>query len=157
MRRDLTLAMRHGETFQVSTLRGKPLVIAFFSKAACHTGQTLELLDQIYLEIGPTRVHCIGCVVDLERDEPLREYYPFSVPIGAASRRSVADFLNASMSGFGLPQFLVVDREGRQRFVCTLPRGEEYWEFVDNLKQPIEAVVNEGEHATGAPDVVGAA
>jgi hypothetical protein len=140
---ELVITSRSGEKLNVSQLRGRVAVVGFLSKAACHTTPALELLDQVFLELGSSNISAFGCIVDLDPGEELRDYYPFTIQVGSASRRHVAEFLERSMSGFALPQFLVFDRRGKQRLVFTIPRGDTFWEVVDNFKLPISAIVNE--------------
>jgi len=139
---DLTITTRAGEHIRISELRGKVVILAFISKAACHTTYALELLDLIVLEIGLTHVAGFACVVDLERNETLREYAPFTIPVAEARRREIAEYIGVSMAGFPLPQFLVIDRQGRHRLLL-LPRGEDFWETVNNFRMPIEAILDE--------------
>ena len=144
---DLILTTREGEEVRVSSLRGAAVVIGFISKAACHTGNILQFLDQVFLELGPTYLQCIACIVDLDRGEELREYGPFMIPIAAARRREVADFLRVPMSGFSLPRFVIFDHAGRLRLMLHAPPGEKYWELVDNLKRSIEPFVEDAYRA----------
>jgi hypothetical protein len=139
---DLILRTIEDVQISIESLKGFVVVIAFLSKAACHTGPTLEILDEIYLDIGHTKVRCLGCIVDLESDEDLREYHPFAIPIGAASRRAVADFLNVPISGFYLPQFVIIDKDGKHRLRC-LPSGDDFWQAIKNLRFPVDTVINE--------------
>jgi len=143
MEKDLIISPREGKPFTISEFIGRVTVIAFISKAACHTGRSLELVDQLLLEIGPTHIMSAGCIVDLERDEKLREYAPFLIPIGAAPRRLVADFLNVPMSGFALPQFLLLDRNGKHRFLLCVPQGDDFWEMVNGLRKMVDIVLAE--------------
>ena len=150
MDKDLVLTPREGESFALSTFRGRITVAAFLSKAACHTGLALELVDQVLLEIGPSNLMSVGCIVDLEHQEKLREYAPFLIPIGAAPRRQVADFLNVPMSGFSLPQFLLLDRTGKQRFLLSVPRGDDFWEMGKSLRQLVDLLLAEKSLASEA-------
>ncbi len=144
---DLVITSRAGETLALSTLRGKVAIVAFISKAACHTGPVMEIIDQLWLEIGASQFAAVGCVVDLERGEQFREYGPFMVPLGAAPRRAVADYLKVSMSGFGVPQFILLDRSGKQRFLLGVPRGDEFLEMVDNIRKLVDLLLDEGSPA----------
>lgn len=143
MERDLIISPREGQPFAVSEFLGKVVVVAFIGKAACHTGPALELVDQLLLEIGPTHFMSAGCIVDLERDEKIREYAPFLVPIGATPRRQVADFLNVPISGFALPQFLLRDRNGKHRFLLCSPQGDDFWEMVNGLRKMVDILLAE--------------
>ena len=87
MQKELVISPREGTPFAISEYLGKVVVIAFISKAACLTGPSLELVDQLLLEIGPTQFMSVACIVDLEPDEAVREYSPFLIPIGATPRR----------------------------------------------------------------------
>lgn len=140
---DLLIKTIDGKEIAVSSLRGRMVVLAFISKAACHTGHSLELIDGIMLDIGPSHLRSIACIVDLERGEiPRGDFSLFKCDVGYASRRSVADFLRLPMSGFYLPQMLVIDAEGRQRLLCV-PRGDDYFEAVANFRESIEHIVHE--------------
>jgi len=141
--RDLLITTQAGETVSVGTLKGKVVVIAFISHASCHTGHALELIDGIMLENGSSHVSAIGCIVDLARGETIKgDFTLFQAIVGAAPRRQVAEFLNLSMSGFYLPQFLVLDSTGRQRLLCTT-RGGDYWEAVHNFRESIQYILDE--------------
>jgi hypothetical protein len=52
------------------------------------------------------------------------------------------EFLKTPMSGFHLPQFVIIDQAGVQRQRC-IPCGDDYWEVMKNLRFPIEALVDE--------------
>jgi hypothetical protein len=143
MQKELTISPREGTPFAISEYLGKVVVIAFISKAACLTGPSLELVDQLLLEIGPTQFMSVACIVDLERDEAVREYSPFLIPIGATPRRQVAEFLNVSMSGFPLPQFLLMDRTGKHRYLLCVPQGNDFWEMVDGVKKMVDMLLAE--------------
>ena len=143
MQKELIISPREGTPFAISEYLGKVVVIAFIGKAACLTGPSLELVDQLLLEIGPTQFMSAGCIVDLERDEAVREYSPFLIPIGATPRRQVAEFLNVSMSGFALPQFLLLDRTGKHRYLLCVPQGNDFWEMVDGLRKMVDMLLAE--------------
>lgn len=151
---DLIITTQVGETVSIDALRGKIIVIAFISHASCHTGHALELIDGIMLENGSSQISAIGCIVDLPRGESLKgDFSLFQAIVGAAPRRKVAEFLNLSMSGFYLPQFLVLDGTGRQRLLCTT-RGSDYWEAVHNFRESIQHILDEplaGVHANEPP------
>lgn len=140
--RDLTIRTTDNATISVRDLLGFVVVVGFVGKAACYTGPTLEVLNEIYLDVGPSHIRCLGCIVDLERGEPLQPFSPFAIPIGAASRRSVAEFLQTPMSGFHLPQFVIIDRRGIQR-MRSIPCGDDYWEVIKNLRFSVDPIVDE--------------
>lgn len=141
--KNLVISPMEGQPFSISEFAGRVCVIAFISKAACHTGPSLELVDQLLLEIGPKQFMSAACIVDLDRDERIREYSPFLIPIGAAPRRQVADYLNVSMSGFALPQFLLLDRNGKHRYLLCVPQGDDFWEMVDGLRKMVDILLEE--------------
>ena len=58
-----------GKELSLAELRGRIVILAFISKAACHTGHSLELIDGIMLDVGRSHVRSIACIVDLERGE----------------------------------------------------------------------------------------
>ena len=132
----------NGANISVKSLHGFVVVIGFVNKTACSTGGTLEVLDEIYLDVGPSRIRCFGCIVDLELGEPIPQWSPFAIPIGAASRRSVAEFLGVQMSGFYLPQFVIIDKNGTHRLRC-IACGDDWWDVINNLRFPIDAIVDE--------------
>ncbi len=139
---DLVITLRGGHEVSVNQFRGFVVVVGFVSKAACHTGPSMEVLDEIFLDVGPSVIRCFACIVDQDPGEPVREYSPFAIQIGAAPRRAVAQFLRVSMSGFYLPQFLVIDRQGKQRH-RAIACGEEFGEIVRNFRLPIDQIVAE--------------
>lgn len=141
--RDLIIRTTDNATISVRDLLGFVVVIGFVGKGGCDTGPTLEVLNEIYLDVGPSHIRCLGCIVDLERGEPLKPFSPFVIPIGAASRRSAAEFLRTPMSGFHLPQFVIIDRRGALRLRC-IPCGDDYWEVIKNLRFPVDTIVDEG-------------
>jgi hypothetical protein len=103
----------------------------------------MELIDEVFQQLHVKGVRSLGCVVDLELGQLIPEF-PLSpnTPIGAASRRSVADYLAIPMSGFRLPQFLLLDRSGCRRRRCVAA-GETFPELIQSLVRPVEELLND--------------
>jgi hypothetical protein len=151
-RPNLLIPTLAGAAISVNDLRGQIIVLAFINEATCHTGQTLELIDGIMLQVGPRLLRSIGCIVDLyDGERPRDNFSAFTCDVGWASRRQVAEFLKVSMSGFHLPQLLVIDASGRHRLRC-IPHGVDYEEAVVNLRESIEHIVEEQRRALASAE-----
>lgn len=145
---DLILRSRGGETMSLSSQRGRVALVAFIGKSACHTGPCLEIADQLFLELGASHFTSFGCIVDLMPGEELREYLPFVIPVSWSPRRLVTDFLKLPVSGFTLPKFAVIDRQGDLRHLLEGPPGYDLWRMVTDFRQIIEPIIAEPSEGT---------
>lgn len=146
---DLVIATREGAPLTVSQFRGRVVVIAFLSRANCQTGPSLEVLTGLQFDIGERDLATVVCVVDLEHGERVPDFSPFTMPTGAVPRRQVAEFMGVPMSGFHLPQFLILDRQSRHRLTCV-PSRQRSPEAIVNMRLFIERLVEEPESALEA-------
>jgi hypothetical protein len=143
MRSDLVITFNDGTPLSTAEFRGHVAILAVLKLNTCHAGQSMQLIDQVFRELRERGVRSVGCIVDLEPGQKIPEF-PASpgTPIGTAPRRRVADYLGLPMSGFRLPQFVVLDHVGRPRRRCVL-QGMTFIELVQSLRTPVEELLDE--------------
>ena len=136
MKSDLRVRFSSGEDVRIKSFVGKVLLLAVIKLNTCHAGWAVELIDEVSRLFEEDDVMALGCCTDFEEGEVIPNFAGRTTPIGWAPRRQVADFLNVSMSGFRVPRYLVVDRDGRVH--NYIPSGTTGEEFVTHMRDFVE-------------------
>lgn len=113
---ELSFRSIDGRQVSLSDLKGKAVLVMFFSTDCPHCQRTAEVLAPIYAEMKPQGVEVLALAMNPNAQTNLRafaEKYRADYPVSTASRQEFARFAGLSvMSRFYYPYLLFVDPEG---------------------------------------------
>jgi len=133
------------------------VVLAAVKTFTCHIGYAVQTVDKVAADFQGRGVVSLCCLVDLNPGEEIPTVSTFfpNVRVGAADRRDVANFLGISMSGFRLPQYAIIDRQGGVHHpIC--PRGDTLEEWVQCFATPILALDSSSAETDRLQSTIGA-
>lgn len=105
-----------GETVSLEKLRGKAVLVMFFSTDCPHCQQAAARMAPVYQQLRGKGFEIIGLAMNPGAAANLRSFkekYDVEFPVGLASRNEFAAFAELSlMERFYYPYFLYVDPKG---------------------------------------------
>jgi peroxiredoxin len=112
---DFTLAARDGGTFRLADLKGQVVMLNFWATWCGPCRQEMPLLEQLHGKYEPLGFTMVG--VNVEPDSAAAVAWlkgvPVSFPIVFDTASSVANTFGVE----GMPSSVLVDREGKVRYV----------------------------------------
>jgi len=152
---DLLLTDTTGRLIQLSTLRGKAVVMEFMLTTCPHCQDTARMLSRLAQEYGPQGLQVIGVAFDgdARRTAPVfAQENQLAYPLAVLSPEKVYEFAQLSaMLRHSVPILVFIDRQGkiRSQFTGDAPffQNEEA-----NLRAKIHELLKERHlKATGGP------
>jgi cytochrome c biogenesis protein CcmG, thiol:disulfide interchange protein DsbE len=123
---ELEIKMENGQTVKLSSLKGKPVMLEFFSTTCPHCQKSAESVEKVLRTYGPKGVQIIAIATDenQRKDFPeFRKKYGATYPMGSIGNQEAYRFFGLSvMRPFYVPTFAFIDRNGviRERFIGGL-------------------------------------
>ncbi len=146
----LSIGMPGGKPLQISSFRGKAVLLAFILTTCPHCQYTTGILNQLQAEYGPRGLQIVGAAVDqgAEMLVPgfLQRFGPI-FPVGFVSYDTSAEFLQHDPKLImHVPALVFIDRQG---IIRAEYEGDDKFFSEDvqqkNLRQQIEKLLHSGE------------
>ncbi len=114
--RPLEFTALDGSTVSLAKLKGKAVLVMFFSTDCPHCQQAATRMAPVYRELRGKGFEVVGLAMNPGAESNLRSFvqkYNVEFPVGLASRKEFAEFAEMSlMQRFYYPYFLYVDPKG---------------------------------------------
>ncbi len=143
----LAIVEASGSRTELSSFRGKVVVIEFLLTRCPHCWKLAETIGKLDRELGPRGLRAVGIAFDNDAGAHLVADFAkasrVAFPVGYASAESVDAFLGREPSErFQVPQIVVIDRAGAIR-AQSRPTGETRLEDADSLRRLIDGLLAE--------------
>lgn len=155
---EFTIADSSGKTTQLSSFKGKVVVMEFLFVKSQHCMRVAATLNKLNRELGASGFQAVGIVFDppntTETGEQLLpvvvDSLKLTYPLGYASKNDVDNFLGRNGNEIlNIPQVVVIDRAGMIRATSGGRGGDPALEDENSLRTLINGLLNEGV-STGA-------
>ncbi len=149
---EFTIADSSGKTMQLSSYKGKVVVMEFLFIKSQHCMRVAMTLNKLNSELGPRGFQVVGIVFDppntTESGEQLLPVVVNSLnltyPLGYASKNAVDSYLGRSGNEIlNIPQVVVIDRAGMIRYASGGRGGDPTLEDEDSLRNLILGLLME--------------
>jgi peroxiredoxin len=150
---EFTIADASGKTTQLSSFKGKVVVMEFLFVKSRHCMSVAATLNKLNRELGANGFQAVGIVFDppntTETGEQLLpavvDSLKLTYPLGYASKQAVDSYLGRSGNEIlNIPQVVVIDRAGMIRATSGGRGGDPALEDENSLRNLIESLLNEG-------------
>jgi peroxiredoxin len=149
---EFTIADASGKTTQLSSFKGKVVVMEFLFVKSPHCMRVATTLNKLNRELGANGFQAVGIVFDppnTTETEPLLpavvDSLKLTYPLGYASKGAVDSYLGRSGNEIlNIPQVVVIDRAGMIRATSGGRGGDPALEDENSLRNLIEGLLNEG-------------
>ena len=155
---EFAIADSSGKTTQLSSLKGKVVVMEFLFIKSQHCMRVAMTLNKLNTELGQRGFQAVGIVFDPpntpENGEQLLpvvvDSLKLTYPLGYASKNDVDNYLGRSGNEtLNIPQVVVIDKAGMIRATSGGRGGDPALEDESSLRTLINGLLNEGV-STGA-------
>jgi peroxiredoxin len=155
---EFTIADSSGKTTQLSSFKGKVVVMEFLFVKSQHCMRVAATLNKLNSELGARGFQAVGIVFDPPNDEgtgaqllpAVVDYFKLTYPMGYASKDDVDNYLGRNGNEIlNIPQVVVIDRAGMIRATSGGRGGDPALEDENSLRALINGLLNEG-GSTGA-------
>lgn len=155
---EFTIADSSGKTTQLSSFKGKVVVMEFLFARSQHCMRVAATLNKLNNELGSRGFQAVGIVFDPPNTATtgaqllpaLVNYLKLTYPLGYASKDDVDSYLGRSGNEIlNIPQVVVIDRAGMIRATSGGRGGDPALEDETSLRTLINGLLNEGV-STGA-------
>jgi AhpC/TSA family len=149
---ELAIAVPGGSTMQLSSLRGKVVVLEFLFVKSQHCLRVASMLNELHGEAALRGFQPVGLVFDPpnanshgELVPAMVDYFKLTYPVGYASKDVVDTYLGRSSNEtLNIPQLVVIDRAGTIRAVSGGRGGNPTLEDAASLRKLIATLLEEG-------------
>ena len=150
---EFTIADSSGKTIQLSSFRGKVVVMEFLFVKSQHCMRVAATLNKLNSELGASGFQAVGIVFDppnaKETGEQLLpvvvDSLKLTYPLGYAQKEAVDSYLGRSGNEIlNIPQVVVIDRAGMIRATSGGRGGDPALEDENSLRNLIEGLLHEG-------------
>lgn len=150
---EFTIADASGKTTQLSSFKGKVVVMEFLFVKSPHCIRVATTLNKLNSELGARGFQAVGIVFDppntTETGEQLLpavvDSLKLTYPLGYAQKDAVDSYLGRSGNEIlNIPQVVVIDRAGMIRATSGGRGGDPALEDESSLRNLIEGLLNEG-------------
>ena len=155
---EFTIADSSGKTTQLSSFKGKVVVMEFLFVKSQHCMRVAAVLNKLNNELGPSGFQAVGIVFDPPNAEAtgaqllpaVVDYLKLTYPLGYASKDDVDNYLGRSGNEIlNIPQVVVIDKAGMIRATSGGRGGDPTLEDENSLRTLINGLLNEGISAGG--------
>jgi len=155
---EFTIADSSGKTTQLSSFKGKVVVMEFLFVKSQHCMRVAAVLNKLNNELGPSGFQAVGIVFDPPNAEgtgaqllpAVVDYLKLTYPLGYASKGNVDNYLDRSGNEIlNIPQVVVIDKAGMIRATSGGRGGDPTLEDENSLRTLINSLLNEGISAGG--------
>ena len=149
---EFTIADSSGKTTQLSSFKGKVVVMEFLFVKSQHCMRVAATLNKLNNELGSSGFQAVGIVFDPPNAEStgallpaVVDYLKLTYPLGYASKEAVDIYLGRSGNEIlNIPQVVVIDRTGMIRATSGGRGGDPTLEDENSLRTLIHGLLNEG-------------
>jgi peroxiredoxin len=150
---EFTIADSSGKTTQLSSFKGKVVVVEFLFIKSEHCMRVATMLNKLNSELGPRGFQAVGIAFDPPNTPgsgaqllpALVNYLKLTYPMGYASKDAVDSYLGRSGNEIlNIPQVVVIDRAGMIRATSGGRGGDPALEDENSLRNLIEGLLKEG-------------
>ncbi len=150
---EFTIADSSGKTTQLSSFKGKVVVMEFLFVKSPHCMRVAATLNKLNSELGASGFQAVGIVFDppntTETGDQLIpvvvDSLKLTYPLGYASKEAVDSYLGRSGNEIlNIPQVVVIDRAGMIRATSGGRGGDPSLEDENSLRNLISGLLNEG-------------
>lgn len=150
---EFTIADSSGKTTQLSSFKGKVVVMEFLFIKSEHCMRVATTLNKLNSELGPRGFQAVGIAFDPPNTPgsgaqllpALVNYLKLTYPMGYASKDAVDSYLGRSGNEIlNIPQVVVIDRAGMIRATSGGRGGDPALEDENSLRNLIEGLLKEG-------------
>jgi peroxiredoxin len=150
---DFTIAQGEGKTMQLSSLKGKVVVMEFLFVKSQHCMRVAATLNKLNRELGANGFQAVGIVFDPPNTPQTGDQFlpivvdslKLTYPLGYASKQAVDSYLGRSGNEIlNIPQVVVIDRAGMIRAASGGRGGDPSLEDENSLRTLINGLLNEG-------------
>lgn len=150
---EFTIAEGPGKTMQLSSFKGKVVVMEFLFVKSQHCMRVAATLNKLNHELGAGGFQAVGIVFDPPNTPQTGEQLlpvvvdslKLTYPLGYASKGAVDSYLGRSGNEvLNIPQVVVIDRTGMIRATSGGRGGDPALEDENSLRTLIEGLLNEG-------------
>ncbi len=154
---EFAIADSSGRTTQLSSFKGKVVVMEFLFAKSQHCMRVAAMLNKLNTELGPRGFQAVGIVFDppntAEKGAQLLpavvDYLKLTYPLGYASKNDVDNYLGRNGNEvLNIPQVVVIDRAGMIRATSGGRGGDPALEDENSLRTMINGLLNEGASTT---------
>jgi peroxiredoxin len=155
---EFAIADSSGKTTQLSSFKGKVVVMEFLFVKSQHCMHVAATLNKLNHELGPSGFQAVGIVFDPPNAQGsgaqllpvVVDSLKLTYPLGYASKNDVDNYLGRSENEIlNIPQVVVIDRAGMIRATSGGRGGDPTLEDESSLRTLINSLLNEGA-STGA-------
>lgn len=155
---EFTIADSSGKTTQLSSFKGKVVVMEFLFLKSQHCMRVAATLNKLNSELGPSGFQAVGIVFDPPNAEgsgsqllpAVVDYLKLTYPLGYASKDDVDNYLGRNGSEIlNIPQVVVIDPAGMIRATSGGRGGDPALEDENSLRTLINNLLNERASAGG--------
>ena len=150
---EFTIADSSGKTTQLSSFKGKVVVMEFLFIKSQHCMRVAMMLNKLNNELRASGFQAVGIVFDppntTETGEQLLpvvvDSLKLTYPLGYASKNAVDSYLGRNGNEIlNIPQVVVIDRAGMIRATSGGRGGDPALEDESSLRNLIEGLLHEG-------------
>ena len=150
---EFTIADSSGKTTQLSSFKGKVVVMEFLFVKSQHCMRVAATLNKLNSELRPRGFQAVGIVFDPPNAEgtgaqllpAVVDSLKLTYPLGYAQKDAVDTYLGRSGNEIlNIPQVVVIDRAGMIRATSGGRGGDPALEDESSLRNLIEGLLNEG-------------
>jgi peroxiredoxin len=155
---EFTIADSSGKTTQLSSFKGKVVVMEFLFVKSQHCMRVAAVLNKLHNELGSRGFQAVGIVFDPPNAEgtgaqllpAVVDYLKLTYPLGYASKDDVDNYLGRSGNEIlNIPQVVVIDKAGMIRATSGGRGGDPTLEDENSLRTLINGLLKEGISAGG--------
>lgn len=149
---DFTISEPSGKNMQLSSFKGKVVVMEFFFLQSNHCTRVAKMLNDLSKEMGPRGFQAVGIVFDPPNAPeshgllvaPAVDYFKLTYPVGYSSKAEIDTYLKRQPREIlNIPQVVVIDRAGMIRAVSGGAGGDPRLEDENSLRTMIEGLLKE--------------
>jgi peroxiredoxin len=149
---EFTIADSSGKTTQLSSFKGKVVVMEFLFVKSQHCMRVAATLNKLNSELGSRGFQAVGIVFDPPNAEgtgaqllpAVVDYLKLTYPLGFASKNDVDNYLGRNGNEIlNIPQVVVIDRAGMIRATSGGRGGDPALEDENSLRNLIEGLLKE--------------
>jgi peroxiredoxin len=149
---EFTITDSSGKTKQLSSFKGKVVVMEFLFVKSQHCMRVAATLNKLNSELGPRGFQAVGIVFDPPNAEgtgaqllpAVVDYLKLTYPLGYASKGDVDNYLGRKGNEtLNIPQVVVIDRAGMIRATSGGRGGDPALEDENSLRNLIDGLLKE--------------
>ncbi|MGZ4896819.1 MAG: peroxiredoxin family protein [Candidatus Angelobacter sp.] len=150
---EFTIADSSGKSTQLSSFKGKVVVMEFLFVKSEHCMRVATTLNKLNNELGPRGFQAVGIVFDPPNTTStgaqllpaVVDYFKLTYPMGYASKDDVDNYLGRNGNEIlNIPQVVVIDRAGMIRATSGGRGGDPALEDENSLRTLINGLLTEG-------------